>query len=239
MELNGIIIPKEFISTMTCGNKLISFDFDEHEELARELSKIEYSCHIERKLQNRKEEEFWIGRVNGTGVSLDTLKRIKDLTPQYKPRYPVNPDDRIVVVNVKETAEKFYIWESNLGHEFEAIQEKLLFGCIFDESTQELVFFERPPKLSPLERAIVLEWLPNVVPGIRKYTGTGLKFFIGLDEYQVDYNQAECRYNANNYICEAKIRPLLFDKEWRFRYMGETTFTLFLVDSPAKCPNYI
>lgn len=157
----------------------------------------------------------------GSGISVDTLKRLNLLLPDAEPRLPLIVDDPGRIIPIETSDGIHYMYENVVGHYFEAIQEKLLFGHIFDETTQELMFFERSHQLPEFEKTIVKAWLPNTLLNVRKYVGTGLKFFDGLDEFYIDSNNSVCHYNRHRHsVCPAEIRTLLFEKEWLFRYIG-------------------
>lgn len=56
MNLNGIRIPKELIFPMSCGKKVIYFDFEDpqYKTIAQELIKFKYSIRLERRVQNKQ-----------------------------------------------------------------------------------------------------------------------------------------------------------------------------------------
>lgn len=132
------------------------------------------------------------------------------------------------------------IWEDTLGHYAEAVQEKLLFGYIFDPNSQELVFFERKSNLTEIEQAVLRHWMSNPLNHIRMIANVanGLKFYDGLDKHYLDTNNAVCHYVSSG--CPGRLRPLLYNKQWIFRCVGEPNERMhnahpqFQIDSRPK-----
>lgn len=209
MEIYGIKVPNEIIFNMQCGHKMIRFDFEdpEYKNLADELSKIKYSTYIERNIVQATPAERWERRVEHNPWSAETIKRVNDFLPNIIPRSEDSKSPQSAgIIQIDVSNGSHYMWHENFTHAFEAIQEKLLFGHIYDEKTRELVFFERITQLTEIEAAIIRAYVPNILLRIRKFIGCGIKFFIGLDDFFIDDNHGQCKYaNIDRSFCEALI----------------------------------
>lgn len=99
----------------------------------------------------------------------------------------------------------------------------MLFGRIFNEDTQQLVFFERIPKLTPYERAIIKTWLPYVIDNVRMFPGLALRFFVHGEGFYTIFNNSICALSHGDIeTCPASIRSILFEKQWLYRLNGKT-----------------
>lgn len=225
MKINAIDVPDEIIFDMKCGRKIIRFDFDEpkYKDLANELSQIKYSMHLERGLtaQDMTTEKFWKRRCEKDPFSIGAINRLNNHLPDEQPRVLESKMASTGIIAIDVSDGRHYFWDEAFAHIFEAVQEKLLFGHAFDEKTNELVFFERITKMTEIENAVIRAYLPNTLEHVRKYVGTAVKFFIGLDEFFIEYNHGWCMYSAGEHsFCPAKIRPLIYEGEFLFRYIG-------------------
>lgn len=185
----------------------------------KEFKRIE--TYLSPNTEGMTPELFWERRVDRKPLSTDTIDRLNSLLPGAEPRAPDPRQASTAIIKFDVSDGSHYMWDEVLAHFFEAVQEKLLFGHIFDEQTQELVFFERITALTEIETAVIRTYLPHTLLHVREYVGTGVKFFVNLDEFFIEFNHGVCKYNFENRpICPAKIRPLIFEGEFWFRYIG-------------------